>query len=57
MNIVLFCLKNFQEYILDNIEQLIKLDHENIYVITNPYFNIYFEKFEVNIKLINVNEL
>ena len=57
MNIVLFCLKNFQEYILYNIEQLIKLGHKNIYVITNPCFNFYFEKFSSNIRLINVNEL
>lgn len=57
MNIVLVCINNFQEYILDNIEQLIKLGHENIYVITNPCFNEYFEKFAANIKLINVNDL
>ena len=57
MNIVLCCLKNFQEYILDNVEQLIKLGHENIYIITDPCFNIYFEKFGLHIKLINVNEL
>jgi hypothetical protein len=57
MNIVLCCLKNFQEYILANVEQVIKLGHENIYIITDPCFNIYFEKFGSNIKLINVNEL
>jgi hypothetical protein len=35
MNIVLTCVGNFQDYILDNIRQLIRLNHENIYVITN----------------------
>lgn len=57
MNIVLVCINNFQNYILDNIEQLIRLEHENIYIITNPQFNINFEGFKSSIKLINVNDL
>jgi len=57
MNIVLCCLQNFQEYILSNVEQLIKLGYKNIYIITDPCFNTHFEKFALNIKLINVNEL
>jgi hypothetical protein len=57
MNIVLFCLKNFQEYILDNIQQLINLGHTNIYVITNKCFNTYFSQFETQIILVDPNEL
>ena len=57
MNIVLVCINNFQEYILTNIEQLIKLGHENIYIITNPEFYNFFNKYISKIHLINVNEL
>ena len=42
MNIILTCIDNFQEYILDNINQLIKLQHKNIYVITNSHLFIYY---------------
>jgi hypothetical protein len=45
MNIILTCIGNFQEYILDNINQLIKLKHKNIYVIANVDFKIYFQDF------------
>ncbi len=55
MNIVLVCINNFQEYILDNIELLSSLNHENIYVLTN---NIFFEKFDkYNVQLIDIDEL
>jgi hypothetical protein len=57
MNIILTCIKNFQEYILINIEQLIKLNHKNIYVITNRELFIYFNKYISNINLIDVNDL
>ena len=57
MNIVLVCINNFQEYILDNITQLIKLQHENIYVITNPQFFQAFDRFSGKVKLINIDEL
>lgn len=57
MNIVLFCLKNFQEYILDNIQQLINLGEKNIYVITNKCFNSYYSKFDSKIILVDPNEL
>jgi hypothetical protein len=57
MNIILTCLNNFQEYILHNISQLIKLGHKNIFIITNSYlfpnFGIYIDK----IKLIDIDEL
>ena len=54
MNIVLVCLNNFQEYILTNIDQLVKLGHESIYVITNADL---FHHFDNKVKLINANEL
>lgn len=57
MNIVLVCINNFQEYILDNIQQLIKLQHENIYVLTNEKFFNLFDKFAEKIKLIDIETL
>lgn len=57
MNIVLVCINNFQEYILDNIKQLIRLNHENIYVLTNKVFFNNFQQFIDKIKLINIDEL
>jgi hypothetical protein len=45
MNIILVSIGNFQEYILINIRQLIKLGHDTIYVITNPDFFQYFSEF------------
>jgi hypothetical protein len=57
MNIVLTCLENYQEYILVNIEQLIKLEHNNIFIITNLHFFPYFNKYDSKIQLIDVNEL
>ena len=57
MNIVLTCLNNFQEYIVTNIEQLIKLRHKNIYVITNSHLLQKFDKYSLKINLINADEL
>ena len=57
MNIVLVCINNFQEYILDNIKQLIRLNHENIYILTNKVFFHKFEEFTAKINLINIDEL
>jgi len=55
MNIILVCINNFQEYILDNIEVLLSLKHENIYVLTNKHF---FEKFRhYNVYLIDIADL
>lgn len=55
MNIILVCIGNFQEYILDNIDQLIKLNIKNIYIITDL---IFFDRFkQYNITLIDANEL
>ena len=51
MNIVLTCIDNFQDYILTNIQQLIRLNHQNIYVICNSHM---FDKFEgLNVILID----
>ena len=44
MKIILVSIGNFQEYILNNIEQLLKLEISNIYVITNQ---IYLNNFEL----------
>lgn len=57
MNIVLTCLKNFQEYILINISQLIKLGHKNIYVITNSNLITFFDNIKSYINIINADEL
>lgn len=57
MNIVLVCLNNYQDYITVNIEQLIKLKHSNIFVITHPHLFSNFENFESKINLINADLL
>jgi hypothetical protein len=57
MNIVLTCVGNFQDYILDNIRQLIRLNHENIYVITNSELFDRFSEYSTNIKLVAVEDL
>lgn len=57
MNIVLVCIKNFQEYILSNIEQLLRLNHKNIYVLTNECFFDRFIQFNHQITIVNVDNL
>jgi hypothetical protein len=57
MNIVLVCIKNFQEYILSNIEQLLRLNHKNIYVLTNKCFFDRFVQFNDRITLVNIDNL
>ncbi len=57
MTIILVCLNNFQEYILDNIEQLIKLNYKDIYIITNKNFFDNFSSYMNNIILIDSDEL
>lgn len=49
MNIVLTCLHNFQDYILINIEQLLRLGHKSIYVITDLKLCKYFTHFDATI--------
>jgi hypothetical protein len=46
-NIVLVCLENFQNYILTCIDQLLKLGHREIYVITNNHLMSNFEGYSV----------
>jgi hypothetical protein len=53
MNIVLVCVDNFQEYILINIKQLIRLKHKNIFVITNMRFFNLFNEFKDDIVLVS----
>ena len=45
MNIVLVSIGNFQEYILSNLRQLIRLGHTSIYVITNQEYEFHFAEF------------
>jgi hypothetical protein len=51
MNLILVSIGNFQEYILDNIKQLLILEISNIYVITN---SVFFDKFEIYKDKINL---
>jgi hypothetical protein len=57
MNLILVSIGNFQDYIIDNIKQLIRLGIVNIFVITNKDFFEYFEIYKNNIVLVDVNEL
>ena len=57
MNIVLTCIGNFQEYILVNIKQLIRLGHRSIYIITNREFFDKFSQYAESIYLIAVEDL
>jgi hypothetical protein len=57
MHIILTCLNNFQDYILDNIHQLIQLGHNSIYVITNSHFFSNFDNYLSQINLIDVDLL
>ena len=57
MNIVLTCIGNFQEYILVNIQQLIRLGHKSIYIITNREYFEKFSTYDASIYLIAVESL
>jgi hypothetical protein len=57
MNFVLVCMGNIQEYILDNIRQLTRLNHDNIWVLTNTVFFDNFSQYKDNIKLISIESL
>jgi hypothetical protein len=52
MNIVLVSVGNFQEYILSNLRQLIRLGHTKIYVITNQEYEHHFAEFGGKVKCI-----
>ena len=56
-SIVLVCLENFQEYILTNIAQLLKLGHTELYIITNEHLMHEFEPFSNVLKLISAEKL
>ena len=56
-SIVLVCLGVFQEYIMTNIAQLIRLGHTKIYVLTNAALIPHFEPFSDVIHLIPVETL
>jgi hypothetical protein len=55
INIVLTCIQNFQEYILINIEQLIKLGHKNIYILTNSHLIQKFDQYKTKVNLIIID--
>lgn len=57
MNIILTCVGKFQEYILENITQLLALGHTSIYVITDRKFFGFFGGLCLEIILIDVAEL
>ena len=59
VTIVLTCLRNFQEYIITNIEQLLTLGHKYIYILTNSYLIHHFEnlKSKINIVIIDNYDL
>jgi hypothetical protein len=58
MHLVLTCINNFQEYILTNIKQLIRLGHNtSIYVITNREFFEKLSEYLENIQLIAIEDL
>ena len=56
-SIVLVCLGVFQEYIMTNIAQLVKLGHTKIYVLTNTHLIPLFEPFTELITLISAESL
>jgi hypothetical protein len=55
MKIILVSVGNFQEYILDNIKNLLLFNNNDITVITNKDFFSYFNDYPI--ELINCNEL
>jgi len=56
-SIVLVCLGVFQEYIMTNIAQLVKLGHTKIYVLTNAHLIPLFEPFAELITLVSAESL
>jgi hypothetical protein len=56
-SIILVCIKNFQNYIIDNIIQLINNQEKNIYVITNKIFENNYEKVKEYIKLLFIEDV
>ena len=56
-SLILVCIKNFQNYIIDNIIQLINNGEKNIYVITNKIFENYYKKVKQYIQLLFVEDV
>ena len=56
-SIVLVCVGNFQEYIMTNISQLLRLGNLCIYVITDPHLMDFFEPFADSVYLISTEYL
>ena len=56
-SVVLVCLENFQEYILTNVAQLLRLGYTQIFILTNPHLFQEFEAFGDSITLIDVEAL
>jgi len=57
MQIILIMLNNFQDYILDNIENLLRFNNNDIVVITDIKFNNKFEHLLDKIAIINIESL
>jgi hypothetical protein len=59
VNVVLVCIGNFQEYIITNITQLLRLGHNNVYVLTNAYLFPNFERYknDAHVKMVDVDSL
>jgi hypothetical protein len=57
MNIILTCIGNFQDYILTNIKQLLRLKHNNIYVICDYKYFKNFEEYKEYINLVDIETL
>lgn len=57
MSVVLVCINNFQDYILSNIDLLLRINVNSIFVITNRDFYNKFDKFNDKIKLVDIKEL
>jgi hypothetical protein len=56
MQIILCCLYNFQDYIITCIEQLRRLGHKNIHVLTNSYLIDFFAEIKENINIVIVDD-
>jgi hypothetical protein len=56
-SVVLVCLENFQEYILTNIAQLLRLGYTQIFILTNQHLFQEFEAFGDCITLVDVETL
>jgi hypothetical protein len=56
-SLVLVCLENFQEYILTNIAQLLRLEYSDIYILTNEHLIAEFEPFAPFLKIVAVETL